>query len=129
MVQAISRSKARLTERQQFWLDHLRVCREQGHTLRGYAPEVTSLEFAHASNSRCRSRRHFTKQPNFAAEPVNSNVRLERDQDKQSATQPCAAPNSRAPLSVSSAYRWQAVQCPGSTSARGGVSARQRSSA
>ena len=37
MVQAIPRSKARLTERQQFWLDHLRVCREQGHTLRGYA--------------------------------------------------------------------------------------------
>ena len=36
MVQAIPRSKARLTERQQFWLDHLRVCREQGHTLRGY---------------------------------------------------------------------------------------------
>ena len=35
MVQAIPRSKARLTERQQFWLDHLRVCREQGHTLRG----------------------------------------------------------------------------------------------
>ena len=31
MVQAIPRSKARLTERQQFWLDHLRVCREQGH--------------------------------------------------------------------------------------------------
>ena len=30
MVQAIARSKARLTERQQFWLDHLRVCREQG---------------------------------------------------------------------------------------------------
>ena len=81
------------------------------------------------SNSRCRSRRHFTKQPDFAAEPVNSNVRLERDHDKQSAAQPCAAPNSRAPLSVSSAYRWQAVQCPGSTSARGGVSARQRSSA
>ena len=37
MVQAIPRSKARLTERQQFWLDHLRVCREQGHTVRGYA--------------------------------------------------------------------------------------------
>ena len=31
MVQAIARSKARLTERQQFWLDHLRVCREQAH--------------------------------------------------------------------------------------------------
>ena len=25
MVQAIARSKARLTERQQFWLDHLRI--------------------------------------------------------------------------------------------------------
>ena len=37
MVQAIPRSKACLTERQQFWLDHLWVCREQGQTLRGYA--------------------------------------------------------------------------------------------
>ena len=37
MAQAIACSKARLTERQQFWLDHLRVCREQGQTLRGYA--------------------------------------------------------------------------------------------
>ena len=27
MVQAIPRSKAQLTERQQFWLGHLRVCR------------------------------------------------------------------------------------------------------
>ena len=51
MVQAIPRSKARLTERQQFWLDHLRVCREQGHTLRGYAKahglSVSGLYTAH----------------------------------------------------------------------------------
>ena len=40
MVQAIPRSKARLTERQQFWLDHLRVWREQGHTLKGYLRHV-----------------------------------------------------------------------------------------
>ena len=37
MAQAIPRSKARLTEREQFWLDHLRVRREQGQTVRGYA--------------------------------------------------------------------------------------------
>ena len=35
MVQAVPRSKVHLTERQQFWFDHLRVCREQGQTLRG----------------------------------------------------------------------------------------------
>ena len=53
MVQAIPRSKARLTERQQFWLDHLRVCREQGHTLRGYAKahglSVSGLYTAHST--------------------------------------------------------------------------------
>ena len=30
MVQAIPRSKARLTERQQFWLDHLRGAVNRG---------------------------------------------------------------------------------------------------
>ena len=53
MVQAIPHSKARLTERQQFWLDHLRVCREQGHTLRGYAKahglSVSGLYTAHST--------------------------------------------------------------------------------
>ena len=53
MVQAIPRSKTRLTERQQFWLDHLRVCREQGHTLRGYAKahglSVSGLYTAHST--------------------------------------------------------------------------------
>ena len=53
MVQAIARSKARLTERQQSWLDHLRVCREQGHTLRGYAKahglSVSGLYTAHST--------------------------------------------------------------------------------
>ena len=53
MVQAIPRPKARLTERQQFWLDHLRVCREQGHTLRGYAKayrlSVSGLYTAHST--------------------------------------------------------------------------------
>ena len=53
MVQAIPRSKARLTERQQFWLDHLRVCREQGQTLRGYAKahglSVSGLYTAHST--------------------------------------------------------------------------------
>ena len=53
MVQAIPRSKARLTERQRFWLDHLRVCREQGHTLRGYAKthglSVSGLYTAHST--------------------------------------------------------------------------------
>ena len=34
-------------------------------------PKVTSLEFAHASTPRCRSRRQFTKQPDFATEPLN----------------------------------------------------------
>ena len=53
MVQAIPRSKTRLTEHQQFWLDHLRVCREQGHTLRGYAKahglSVSGLYTAHST--------------------------------------------------------------------------------
>ena len=53
MVQAIPRSKARLTERQQFWLDHLRVCREQGQRLRGYAKahglSVSGLYTAHST--------------------------------------------------------------------------------
>ena len=53
MVQAIPRSKACLTERQQFWLDHLRVCREQGHTLRGYEKahglSVSGLYTAHST--------------------------------------------------------------------------------
>ena len=53
MVQAIARSKARVTERQQSWLDHLRVCREQGHTLRGYAKahglSVSGLYTAHST--------------------------------------------------------------------------------
>ena len=57
MVQAIPRSKAQLTERQQFWLGHLRVCREQGQTLRGYAKahglSVSGLYTAHSTlNSR-----------------------------------------------------------------------------
>ena len=54
MVQAIPRSKARLTERQQFWLDHLRVCREQGHTLRGYPAWRRALSCcARTMSSRC----------------------------------------------------------------------------
>ena len=52
MAKAIARSKAQLTERQQFWLDHLRVCREQGQTLRGYAKahglSVSGLYTAHS---------------------------------------------------------------------------------
>ena len=57
MAQAIPRSKARLTERQQFWLDHLLVCREQGQTLSGYAKahglSVSGLYTAH-SMLKCR---------------------------------------------------------------------------
>ena len=53
MVQAIPRSKARVTERQQFWLDHLRARREQGQTLRGYAKahglSVSGLYTAHST--------------------------------------------------------------------------------
>ena len=53
MMQAIPRSKARPTERQQFWLDHLPVCREQGHTLTGYAKAnglaVSGLYTAHST--------------------------------------------------------------------------------
>ena len=53
MVQAIPRSKARLTQRRQFRLGHLRVCREQGHTLRGDAKahglSVSGLYTAHST--------------------------------------------------------------------------------
>ena len=53
MVQSIPRSKARLTQRRQFRLGHLRVCREQGHTLRGYAKahglSVSGLYTAHST--------------------------------------------------------------------------------
>ena len=66
MVRAIPRSNARLTERQQFWLDHLRVCREQGQTLRGYAKahglSVSGLYTAHST----------LKSRGFLTEPASS---------------------------------------------------------
>ena len=54
MVQAILRPRARLTERQHFWLDPLRVCREQGQTLKGDAQahglsSVSGLYTAHST--------------------------------------------------------------------------------
>ena len=71
MVQAIPRSKARLTERQQFWVDHLRVCREQGHALRGYAKAhglwVSGLYTAHSTLKKPRGR--------VRAGPVGADVR------------------------------------------------------
>ena len=47
-----------------------------------FPPEVTPLEFAHASTSRCRSRRHLAKQPDFATEPAGLRVRAELDKRK-----------------------------------------------
>ena len=41
-------------------------------------PEVTSLEVAHASTPRWRSRRHVTKQPDFATEPYDIPHLVER---------------------------------------------------
>ena len=70
MVQANPRSKARLTERQQFWLDHLRVCREQGHTLRGYAKaHGLSVSGLYTAHSTLKSRGVLTE-PTPPAHPV-----------------------------------------------------------
>ena len=48
-------------------------------------PEVTSLEVAHASTPRSRSRRHVTNQPDFATEPARTRPNLDgrdpRDRD------------------------------------------------
>ena len=56
MAQAMSRSGARPTAREQVWLDHLRAAREQGQTLKAYARaqglSVSALYSAHSALKR-----------------------------------------------------------------------------
>ena len=56
MAQARARARAHPKARDQFWLDHLRACREQRQTLKAYAQEhglsVSALYSAHSTLKR-----------------------------------------------------------------------------
>ena len=71
MARTIPAPNAQPKARDQFWLDHLRACREQGQTLKAYAHaqrlSVSTLYSVPSAHSAC-TRRHRARRSSYSAE-------------------------------------------------------------